>query len=341
MLLRIGELAKRTGLTVRTLHHYDDIGLLKPSMRSEAGYRLYRRQDIDRLHRIQALQSLGMTLSDIGTLLDQPSPPMATVIERQIHMLEQQIAHRRLLCDRLRNMHRQFVHGEEPAMGDWLKTLELMTMYDRYFTPEELNRLQLYQADAECETQWQNLITQAETLLSHNALPSSTEAQELAKRWMTTLERDTDGDPRLLDKLNAMHANEPGVQNQLGISTQVADFVMQALASHKLAIYRQYLSEDEFQLMSENYPQCMHEWPPLMAQLRQLVEDQTPPEAPAAQQLAGAWLALLRRFAGDNLETHARIRQANEQEPELKKNTWMNEPMQEYLTQAVTHLMER
>ena len=46
MLLKVGELAKQTGLTVRALHHYDDIGLLQPSVRSDAGYRLYTRKDI-------------------------------------------------------------------------------------------------------------------------------------------------------------------------------------------------------------------------------------------------------------------------------------------------------
>ncbi|WP_263404975.1 MerR family DNA-binding transcriptional regulator [Pseudomonas aeruginosa] len=55
MLLKVGELAKQTGLTVRALHHYDDIGLLQPSARSDAGYRLYTPKDITRLHQIQAL----------------------------------------------------------------------------------------------------------------------------------------------------------------------------------------------------------------------------------------------------------------------------------------------
>lgn len=58
MLLKIGELATRTGLTVRTLHHYDNVGLLRPLARSDAGYHLYNRTDIERLHRIQALRRM-------------------------------------------------------------------------------------------------------------------------------------------------------------------------------------------------------------------------------------------------------------------------------------------
>lgn len=64
MLLKVGELARRSGMTVRTLHYYDSIGLLIPSARSDAGYRLYNRADITRLHHIQALRRMGVTLAD-------------------------------------------------------------------------------------------------------------------------------------------------------------------------------------------------------------------------------------------------------------------------------------
>jgi len=72
MPLTVGELARRCGLTVRTLHHYDAIGLLKPSLRSDAGYRLYDRDSVERLHRIQAPRQLGLPLADIGTVLSGP-----------------------------------------------------------------------------------------------------------------------------------------------------------------------------------------------------------------------------------------------------------------------------
>lgn len=55
MLIQVGELAKRAGITVRTLHHYEQTGLLLPSARSAAGYRLYNLADVQRLHMIQAL----------------------------------------------------------------------------------------------------------------------------------------------------------------------------------------------------------------------------------------------------------------------------------------------
>ena len=76
MLLKIGELARLTGLTIRTLHHYDSIGLLSPSARTQAGYRLYQHGDLDRRHRIMALRKFGLVVGGFAALQTlQPQIP--------------------------------------------------------------------------------------------------------------------------------------------------------------------------------------------------------------------------------------------------------------------------
>jgi DNA-binding transcriptional MerR regulator len=72
MAFTVGELAKLTGLTVRTLHHYDEIGLVRPSGRSEAGYRLYADEDVLRLQRVLLYRELGLPLDQIAAVLDDP-----------------------------------------------------------------------------------------------------------------------------------------------------------------------------------------------------------------------------------------------------------------------------
>jgi DNA-binding transcriptional MerR regulator len=64
--LKVGELARWTGLIVRTLHHYDAIGLLKPSLHTEAGYRLYTAGDIARLQQVLSQRQLGFSLDQVG-----------------------------------------------------------------------------------------------------------------------------------------------------------------------------------------------------------------------------------------------------------------------------------
>jgi len=89
--LKIGELAARSGLTVRALHHYDSIGLLTPSARAASGYRLYHRDDVARLHQIQTLRRFGMSLGDIATFLAGPDAPFADIVAQQIAALGKQI----------------------------------------------------------------------------------------------------------------------------------------------------------------------------------------------------------------------------------------------------------
>ena len=88
------ELAKRTGLTVRTLHHYDSIGLLRPSGRSESGYRLYDRDDVARLHGIQALRGMGVPLAEVARLLEGGADAMQALLARQalVRLIEHEFA---------------------------------------------------------------------------------------------------------------------------------------------------------------------------------------------------------------------------------------------------------
>src|SRR5579885_3086153 len=69
---KVGEFAGLTGVSIRTLHHYDRLGLLRPSSRSEAGYRLYTARDLLRLQQIVTLRYLGFSLAAIGEILDRP-----------------------------------------------------------------------------------------------------------------------------------------------------------------------------------------------------------------------------------------------------------------------------
>lgn len=68
--MHIGAVAERTGLSLRTLRHYDDVGLLRPSGRSEGGFRLYTEQDVERLLVVRRMKPLGFTLEEMADLLE-------------------------------------------------------------------------------------------------------------------------------------------------------------------------------------------------------------------------------------------------------------------------------
>ncbi|WP_370680245.1 MerR family transcriptional regulator [Comamonas sp. GB3 AK4-5] len=112
-------MAQRTGLTVRTLHHYDEIGLLVPSHRSEAGYRMYNRDDLARLHQIQALKQLGFGLAQIGDTLAHNGVSLEQLIVQQIAALDQQVELAARLHAQLLRPKAVMDRGETPEMAEW------------------------------------------------------------------------------------------------------------------------------------------------------------------------------------------------------------------------------
>ncbi|WP_338861657.1 MerR family transcriptional regulator (plasmid) [Mycetohabitans rhizoxinica] len=335
MRLTVGELAKRSGLTVRTLHHYDAIGLLKPSARSEAGYRLYSRDDVARLYQIHALRRFGMSLADIGACLDRPDHSLVTIVQRQIGTLDAQLTQARLLREQLARLHEQLLVGTDPDQPDWLITLEMITVYEKYFSDDELNRLPLYRLDEARENEWREVVAQARVLIAQGVPPQSDDARALAKRWMAMVQRDTGGDPRLLAKLNRMYEAEPTMQSKTGISPDILQYVLQASWETKMALYEKYLLPDEVRYMRAHYSKRAHEWPELIGALRTQIEQGAEPSAPAVRRLAQRWLELFRSYAGDDPATQARFRLAHEQEPELLEDAWADAPMLDFLKRAV------
>jgi DNA-binding transcriptional MerR regulator len=338
MLLKIGELAKRTALTVRTLHHYDAIGLLTPSARSDAGYRLYNGADIARLHRILALRRFGLSLADIGTYLTRPDLPLVDVVTQQIAMLTQQIDEADALRIRLSRLRQQLMAGQEPDLADWLTTLEHMSMYDKYFSQDELKQLPLYTDSAARSQEWAALVPAVQALMDAGAAPTDPQAQALAQEWMTKIVRDTGNNPVLFAKLNAMHEREPSVQDQTGITPALMGFVIAAAYEAKCAIYRRYLDDDEYAYLRANIGKRSAEWPGLVAQVRNAMDAGHAPDAPEVRPLAQHWFDLFRSYAGDNPATQMKLRQALENEPALTNGGWVDAPMRAFMRQAMAAL---
>lgn len=90
--LTVGEVARLAGTTVRTLHHYDESGLLRPSARSDAGYRLYHQGDVERLQQILLYRELGFPLEAVADLLDDPATDVTDHLRRQHELLGRRIA---------------------------------------------------------------------------------------------------------------------------------------------------------------------------------------------------------------------------------------------------------
>ena len=91
--MTVSEMSKRTGVSIRTLHHYDEMGLLKPVHITEAGYRMYDDTSIERLQMILLFRELEFSLKEIGRILDSPDYDRNRALEQQIEMLTMKKEH--------------------------------------------------------------------------------------------------------------------------------------------------------------------------------------------------------------------------------------------------------
>ena len=90
-MMTVAQVSKRTGVSVRTLHHYDQIGLLKPTEVTEAGYRLYDDAELDKLYMILVYRELGLSLNEMSNILDTPDYDRNRVLEHQIKLMQERI----------------------------------------------------------------------------------------------------------------------------------------------------------------------------------------------------------------------------------------------------------
>jgi DNA-binding transcriptional MerR regulator len=138
---RVGELAEATGLSVRTLHHYDEIGLLRADQRTGAGHRLYGETDVRRLHRILALRGFGLSLAEVAQVLDGELEDPTGLIQRQLSQVEDQLRVAQRLRRGLVGVLEGLEQAHEPSVEKLIDLIEGMTAMTRTLTVEEFRDL--------------------------------------------------------------------------------------------------------------------------------------------------------------------------------------------------------
>jgi methyltransferase (TIGR00027 family) len=336
MSIKIGELAKRAGLTVRTLHHYDNIGLLSPSSRSENGFRLYNQDDVIRLQRIQALKQFGCSLSVIRTFLTDSQASLNEIIAHQISVLDNQMQRLRILHNRLLRLNEQISKGDATCLPDWLTILEVMAMYEKHFSQQELDLLHSNKVAGNLDQAWKRFISEIQDLLDQGIPVTDEKAQEATRQWMRLMEETTGNDPSLALKLRLLHKEEAKVQLATGITMEMVAYISQAMMTARAIFFRKYLSSAEFDVVCKRYQRHLSDWPPLIADVRRQMKKDTAPNDPAVQALAHRWKSLFcESFAGDDLVLAEKIRSAIKNEPELWVGFGLDLPIIEFIHRAI------
>lgn len=219
---RVGEVAALTGVSVRTLHHYDRIGLLRPSARSEGGHRLYTERDLLRLQQVLTLRYLGFPLGHIGALLDRPDFDLVASMRIQRGVLRERMAELERIDAALDALlRRRLATGRwdwalaaraTAAVQDGLaqRGAQVDRMSERY-TPEQTQQFEQLRARVppeeigEVERGWTDLL--AEVRANRHLDPASPQARALADRWAALTARTRAGFRGNQELLGAIQAN--------------------------------------------------------------------------------------------------------------------------------------
>jgi MerR family transcriptional regulator, thiopeptide resistance regulator len=209
--LKVGDLAKQTGVSVRTLHYYDEIGLLSPSHRTEAGYRLYSEDDIIRLQQIVSLRQIGFSLEQIRECFEQSEFSPHHVVQLHLSQLKEQMALQQQLYARLETIATRLESTEAVSIQEFIQLIGVTTMIEKYYTPEQqeylkargemLGEEQIHQV----ETEWQELIEQVRIEMANGTDPASESVQALARRWRSLIQEFTGGDPGIEQSLSRIY----------------------------------------------------------------------------------------------------------------------------------------
>jgi len=330
MLLKVGDLARRTGLTVRTLHHYDEIGLLAPSGRSEAGYRLYSQADVQRLHGIQTMRQMGLALSDIGTLLEGEGMAPERIIGQQIRALDQQIVQATELRGRLTMLRDGLMAGAEPDMGNWLEALALMTTYGKYFSSAELK--QIFTNWSLIEADWLVVKDLVRSAMDRQLTPDTPEVQAIAYRWMALMLHWMGGDMDLLERWGHMFRSEPSTHGRNHAPPgDMIEFIERAIKL-RMALLEKYLTRDDLRALG-HVPHT--QWAALEEDVQQLLTRALPPRHPDAVAAALRWNTLFDTLTGRNPALRQKLLMASAQEPLLQAGSPLSEPVRAYLQAAL------
>jgi MerR family transcriptional regulator, thiopeptide resistance regulator len=185
----IGQLADAVGTTVRALRHYDRLGLV-PASRNSSGHRRYRPGDVVRVRRILALREVGLSLAEIGEVIDGDEALLGSLIRARRRELDRRLAEMELNRRRLRA-------AEDATEDSVLSALEDI-MRGPTFTPEQLERLKARHSSSAL-TDWtsraRDLDQTVRGLLEVGAAPTSDRATAAARRWLELLSEMAADDP--------------------------------------------------------------------------------------------------------------------------------------------------
>jgi DNA-binding transcriptional MerR regulator len=246
-LFKAREFAVASGVTVRALHHYDRLRLLKPSRYTRAGYRLYSERDFARLEQIVALKFIGFSLKEIRKILNRESDDLATALRRQREAIEEKRQRLDLAIQAIQRA--EYVAGtsKEPGWEAFAKIIEVIKMQtdmdwtNKYYSEEAQREIKKRAATIprevieQAQRDWAALIKEVEAAVAAGEDPASEKSGSLAARWSELIKGFTGGNSEIQKGLNQMYADRSNWPQSMPkpFSDEVQAFIVKAMKHRK------------------------------------------------------------------------------------------------------------
>lgn len=233
--MKVGELAKRTGLSVRTLHYYDEIGLLQPSKHTESRHRVYGSAELQRLQQIKSLRQLGFSLDEIRDCLDSSAFSPRRTIDLHIARLREQMDQQARVIALLETLAASFDGVVAAGPDDFIDAIEGINMIDKSFTPEELREIKergerLGREHIQTvEAEWPELIANVRAEMESGVEPESDRVRPIAERWRELVREFTGGNPSIEQKVRANFVTEPALMQRSGLDPAIFAYINRAI----------------------------------------------------------------------------------------------------------------
>ncbi len=234
-ILKIGELAKEAGVTVRTLHYYDQIGLLQPSADRDTGHRYYTRNDVERLQQVISLKSMGFSLEEISKILKKETYDLSQVLTMQKASILAKIESLQKVHELLELMLIRMDKYQNLTIEELLSLIKGVNEMEKLYTTEQVQKLKERFAKTDpkkikaVEDAWPVLFKKFEEAINQGLDPSHPMVQKLAAEAQNYIDQFTGGDKDIEANLDRGYVEQQeSAFTHWGVSKKIFDYARQA-----------------------------------------------------------------------------------------------------------------
>ncbi|GAA0314079.1 MerR family transcriptional regulator [Oceanobacillus sp. FSL W7-1281] len=231
-----GQLAALTGLSIRTLRYYDQIGLFSPSLYTEAGHRRYTSEDMQMLLQILVLKKMHLPLEEIKEIIQTNNENLFDTLDQQIDRVKAEIAVQEKLLNQLERTRQEAANTKTISFQELTSLFELIRLNrSDYFTNKQLDKMREHyrntsdKAFKQGEERFKELLGELKDKHERGVSPQDKSVQGLAKEWQELLDAFSGGDKNLIESAEKFYAENPQPALHYGLDSALYRYIQAAL----------------------------------------------------------------------------------------------------------------